>query len=194
MVRRRNNANKKPSLEEEVPANIPGVRIADISVPNESIVADTQVEGQLAPANEPSPTPAPAPAPAPPLPLPTTSLTANPATNGRALPLAWTHEMEQVLFSELMDQARDGKRADAGFKKEAWVAVREEVQRVYTGPPVYITIDKLKSKELVYKGLYKDWKFLRDQSGFGWDEETQMITASDQAWDDIIKVPSALFY
>jgi hypothetical protein len=28
-----------------------------------------------------------------------------------------------VLFTELLEQAQDGKRADSGFKKEAWDSV-----------------------------------------------------------------------
>jgi hypothetical protein len=34
---------------------------------------------------------------------------------------------------------------------------------------------------------YKDWKFLQDQSGFGWDDATQMVTAPPKVWDDLIK-------
>ena len=36
--------------------------------------------------------------------------------------------MMQVLFTELLEQAQDGKRADNGFKKEAWESVLREVQ------------------------------------------------------------------
>jgi hypothetical protein len=103
--------------------------------------------------------------------------------------IEWTPEMIQVLFAELLEQVQDGKRADSGFKKEAWESVLREVQRVYTGPYT-IPLPKVKAKEQAFKALYKDWKFLRDQSGFGWDEETRMITASDQAWNDIITVSS----
>jgi hypothetical protein len=95
--------------------------------------------------------------------------------------------MIHVLFTELLEQTHDGKRADSGFKKEAWDSVLQEVQRVYTGSYT-IPLQRVKAKEQTYKSLYKDWKFLRDQSGFGWDEETRMITASDQAWNDIITV------
>jgi Myb/SANT-like DNA-binding domain len=95
--------------------------------------------------------------------------------------------MIQVLFTELLEQAQDGKRADSGFKKEAWDSVLREVQLVYTGS-YPIPLQKIKQKEQAYKALYKDWRFLRDQSGFGWDEETQMITAPNEVWDEIIKV------
>ena len=95
--------------------------------------------------------------------------------------------MIQVLFTELLEQVQDSKCADSGFKKEAQDSVLKEVQEVYSGPypiPLY----KIKQKEQVYKVLYKDWKFLQDQSGFGQDEEIQMVTVPDQVWDSIIKV------
>jgi hypothetical protein len=44
-----------------------------------------------------------------------------------------------------------------------------------------IEIQQLKSKESNYKALYKDWKWLKDQSGFGRDPDTGAITASLQA-------------
>jgi hypothetical protein len=101
--------------------------------------------------------------------------------------IEWTAIMIQTLFSELLEQAQDSKRADSGFKKEAWDSVLREVHEVYIGP-YPIPLQKIKQKEQTFKGLYKDWKFLRDQSGFGWDEETRMITASEQAWNDICTV------
>ena len=43
------------------------------------------------------------------------------------IPLAsrtqWTPEMQEALLNTLLDQCRVSKRADSGFKKEAWSAV-----------------------------------------------------------------------
>jgi Myb/SANT-like DNA-binding domain len=33
---------------------------------------------------------------------------------------------------------------------------------------------------------YKDWKWLQEQPGFGWDATTQMVTAPTKVWDDLI--------
>jgi hypothetical protein len=40
------------------------------------------------------------------------------------------------------------------------------------------------------KALWKEFIWLKDQSGFGYDDETRLITAGDQAWSDVIKVCS----
>jgi Myb/SANT-like DNA-binding domain len=110
-----------------------------------------------------------------------------PSLSDQSSRIKWTPLMLQTLFTELLDQALDGKRADNGFKKEAWDSVLEEVQKVHTGSYL-ITIDKIKAQEQTYKAYYKDWKFLREQSGFGWDEETRMVTASEEVWNNIIIV------
>ena len=47
--------------------------------------------------------------------------------------LIWTDLMEETLFNELHRQDRLGKRADMGFKSEAWAIVRDAVLDVYTG-------------------------------------------------------------
>jgi Myb/SANT-like DNA-binding protein len=101
--------------------------------------------------------------------------------------LIWTDIMEETLFNGLLEQDHNGKRADMGFKTEAWAIVQDAVQEVYLGYLV-IEVSQLKSKESNYKALYKDWKWLKEQSGFGQDPTTGAITASLQAWSDIIKV------
>jgi len=63
--------------------------------------------------------------------------------------------MEETLFNELHRQDRLGKRADMGFKSEAWIVVRNVVQDVYIGP-IVIEVSQLKNKESNYKALYKD--------------------------------------
>jgi hypothetical protein len=93
--------------------------------------------------------------------------------------------MEETLFNELYKQDRLGKRADMRFKSEAWTVVRDAVQDVYAGH-IVIEISHLKNKESNYKALYKDWKWLKEQSGFGRDPDSGAITASFQAWSDVM--------
>ena len=63
--------------------------------------------------------------------------------------------MIETLFIELLDQALDSKRADNGFKKEAWQSVLKEVQKVYKGTDL-IPLHKTKGKEQTYRAYYKN--------------------------------------
>jgi hypothetical protein len=61
--------------------------------------------------------------------------------------LSWTLEMKEALLETLLEQSRAGKRADSGFKKEAWVEVVQKVQAVIRqSPPPTLTISQCKSK------------------------------------------------
>jgi hypothetical protein len=55
-------------------------------------------------------------------PEPETQLIGANTSQSTKVPFAWTFIMEQMLFNELLEQANNGKRADNGFKKEAWTA------------------------------------------------------------------------
>ena len=70
--------------------------------------------------------------------------------------LPWTFDMEQALFVTLLDQARRGKKADSGFKSEAWIKVLEVQSKTPTNLLPLLHIDKCKNKESNYKALYKD--------------------------------------
>lgn len=93
--------------------------------------------------------------------------------------------MEETLFSTLLEQVDIGKRADSGFKKEAWIACCNAIKNT-TG--LLITVDKCKGKVDTMKALWRELNWLKDQSGFGWNEYTRLVEAGDQAWKDVIKV------
>ena len=100
----------------------------------------------------------------------------------------WTPEMQEALLVTLLDQCRAGKRADSGFKKEAWVVVLIAVQAI---SPSSISDRQVKSRVDWFKSLWKEWCALEDNSGFGWDEPTQLFTAEDSVWKEyLLKVSS----
>jgi hypothetical protein len=99
----------------------------------------------------------------------------------------WTFVMEETLFLTLLEQVDIGKRADSGFKKDAWTACCNAIKKA-TG--LLITIEKCKGKVDTMKALWRELNWLKDQSGFGWDNDTGLVQAGDQAWKDVIKVIS----
>jgi Myb/SANT-like DNA-binding protein len=99
---------------------------------------------------------------------------------------AWTFELEELMFNELVRQVIDlGKRADSGFKKEAW---KEVVTHIQSETGYQISIDRCKNKVDTLKGYWRGFNHLRAQSGFGYIEETGLFEAEDHVWDAIIKV------
>ena len=101
----------------------------------------------------------------------------------------WTIEMEATMYSTLCIQVQLGKRADSGFKKEAWQAVNKAILEA---SGVIITTKQCKSKADAQKALWREFNWLKDQSGFGIDRETGLITARDQAWRDVIAISNSI--
>jgi hypothetical protein len=96
--------------------------------------------------------------------------------------------MRIALFQGLIDQVRQGRRADSGFKAEAYNAVVPKVQLVCPQQGVRIDKQECRSKISEYKALYSLWKTLSAKSGWGIDPETRLITTSDENWDTYLQV------
>ena len=79
--------------------------------------------------------------------------------------LQWSDKMERALFEGFLDAQNAGKRADTGWKSEAWGPVIEAVQARYTGP-VTITRTHCQTKESGFKAHYRDHLWLENKSGF----------------------------
>jgi hypothetical protein len=69
--------------------------------------------------------------------------------------MKWTPWMNEVLLTTLLHQCHLGKRADSGFKKEAWTAVTVAVAEVYYGTAA-VTDKQVKSKADWWKLMWKE--------------------------------------
>ena len=101
--------------------------------------------------------------------------------------------MERALLDGLLAQHRKGKRADGGWKSEAWQAILPVVQAQVTqqnslGVRVRLTKAQLSNKTTDLKQTYAAWKGCFNLSGFGWDEETELFTADDEVWESYIQI------
>ncbi|KAI8892408.1 Myb/SANT-like domain-containing protein, partial [Globomyces pollinis-pini] len=70
--------------------------------------------------------------------------------------------------------------ADNGVRKENWTKINSKFngtnQKNYTKPQLQSCYSALKIK-------YTTLKTLREQSGFGWDDDKQLPTAPDEVWN-----------
>ena len=120
-------------------------------------------------------------------PTPSADIPPSSTQHEKTTQLAWSKDMHRVLLETLIAQCRLGKRADSGFKKEAWTAVLHAVSEVYNGT-LTITEKQVKSKVEWYKKMWKEWLVLEGNSGFGWDEPSQLFTAAEDVWRKFLKV------
>ena len=111
--------------------------------------------------------------------------------------IQWTEPMLEMLLETLVDQVRQGKRADSGLKAEAYAAALPKVQARMApgncrGGTSSLTRDKLRAKVSSLKKLYTAYLKLLDESGFGRDALTGLIIADDEVWDRYLKARLAI--
>ncbi len=95
--------------------------------------------------------------------------------------LIWTEEMIKQLVDTLYEVFEKGGAADNSFKKATFELVAQNVIKVYKGA-LKVTQQHCKNKWGDIKGKWAHWKFLGEQSGFGWNEETELYEAYDYVW------------
>lgn len=95
--------------------------------------------------------------------------------------LVWTEEMIEQLIETLQEVFESGGSADNSFKKATFELAAQNVIKVYKGARK-ITQQHCKNKWGDIKAKWASWKFLGEQSGFGWNEVTELYEAYDYVW------------
>jgi hypothetical protein len=98
--------------------------------------------------------------------------------------LSWTEEMMEQLVNTLYEVFEKGGAADNSFKKATFELAAENVRKAYKGT-VKVTQQHCKNKWQDWKGKWAHWKVLGDQSGFGWNEESELYEAYDYVWNSL---------
>ncbi|KAI7943044.1 hypothetical protein MJO29_012888 [Puccinia striiformis f. sp. tritici] len=97
----------------------------------------------------------------------------------------WTKEERITLLSLMLDQVALGKGTDNGnLKGEGWSQVAKEMKAEFG---IEFQIEHLKNQKNDLRKIFINTEFLRNQSGFGWDDSTKMITADSDTWDELIR-------
>lgn len=86
------------------------------------------------------------------------------------------------MVDALATATSEGKAGDGGFKSSVWTAISQGLEDPLKNERVCRTRwDKIKAD-------YKIVKFIRELSGFGWDEEKHLATAEQDVWESFQKV------
>ncbi|KAH8102343.1 hypothetical protein DFH11DRAFT_1779430 [Phellopilus nigrolimitatus] len=100
----------------------------------------------------------------------------------------WTSANEATLVSTLKKAKDDGLQSENGWKTQVWQLVIEALRGsevISGGAPKGVSQGKSRWQRL--KSEYQLVRNLRGQSGFGWDGELQLVTATADVWDSLIK-------
>jgi Myb/SANT-like DNA-binding domain len=100
--------------------------------------------------------------------------------------LAWSEEMLEQLVEVLYSVFMKGGAADNSFKKSTFESAAKEVRKVYKGK-LEVTYAKCKNKWADLKRKWQHWVVLSNQSGIGWNEETELYDFYDYVWEGLNK-------
>jgi Myb/SANT-like DNA-binding domain len=106
----------------------------------------------------------------------------NPPKKPRAPNTKWNSDETESLVEQLKQAKDEGQTSDNGFKKTVWVSIANSFEDVLK------TDRACETKWARMKKDYKEVKFLREASGFGWDKDRCVPTAEPEVWEDMQKV------
>jgi hypothetical protein len=110
----------------------------------------------------------------------------------RASPINWTKPMDELIVNVLMDQVNLGQKCDNGtFTTAAWRAV---VKALNEEMRINVDITQCKSHMKHLRSQYHIVKDIKSYSGFGWNDELEMVIAEDDVWEIFVKVSFIKLY
>ncbi|KAF0708874.1 hypothetical protein AaE_013060 [Aphanomyces astaci] len=97
----------------------------------------------------------------------------------------WTDELDMTWLQELVYQVTVlGKKSNSGYKKEAWVAVLDKLNRAHRQA---LKMSQLKSRHDIVKGMYGVLSKIVNSSGMGWESETCRVQCLATTWESMLE-------
>lgn len=98
-------------------------------------------------------------------------------------PVNWDHDKNSFLLNCLQNAINERKQSNNGWKRDTWRRITFQLNARFG---VNYTYDQLKNNWQNLRKKYILVKDIRSQSGFGWDNEKMIATATDEVWDAYI--------
>ncbi|EFP90999.1 uncharacterized protein PGTG_17271 [Puccinia graminis f. sp. tritici CRL 75-36-700-3] len=100
-------------------------------------------------------------------------------------PHTWSTLERCKLLELIYDEMSSGHATDNGnLKKEGWTAVMNGLNEYFS---LNLNCNQIKNQKNALCTMFFDYKFLCDQSGFGWDSKKFTVTADARTWDELIQ-------
>jgi hypothetical protein len=109
----------------------------------------------------------------------------------RRAPYQWTEAAEQLYLNLIIQGIRDGRRVGGHFKDQFW---RDCLPPFAQQGLVMPTVDILNSKRTQWLKRWKTFTRLINLSGWGYNEATGLLQASEEAWEQQIAVDASARY
>ncbi|KAF9493225.1 hypothetical protein BDN71DRAFT_1376645, partial [Pleurotus eryngii] len=105
----------------------------------------------------------------------------------------WTDANDKALLDCLLEQQAAGNQGDNGWKTLVWTAAEESLKgSEERSKGSHKTATSCRNRFKSLKESFLVVQVLHSLSGFDWDDQWHLVTATDDVWDKYIdKHPSA---
>ncbi|KAH7099436.1 hypothetical protein BKA62DRAFT_621447 [Auriculariales sp. MPI-PUGE-AT-0066] len=98
----------------------------------------------------------------------------------------WTIAQEATMLAVLKDNL--DKQSGTGFRNVVWTTVAAEIRRKHSEDTGALKTDtKCQNKYQKIKKDYKQYYTMASKSGWGWDEEKNVVVVDDDVWEPFAK-------
>ena len=102
----------------------------------------------------------------------------------------WGPTIEKIYIDILVDEVNKGNQRNGLFQPKVWKVILNEVNqrcgRNFSVKQIKQKFHRLRMKHRIFSELIQ-------QTGFGWDAETNTVTAEDAVWDAYLAVWDTYF-
>ncbi|KAF5367454.1 hypothetical protein D9758_003829 [Tetrapyrgos nigripes] len=96
----------------------------------------------------------------------------------------WSNSDVDIMIDELKNQKAQGNQSQSSWKPDTWTTVSKRIIAEGSQEGAEKNPKKCSDKYGTLKAQYKTVHYIRTKaSGFGWDEQKQMVVATDEWWD-----------
>ncbi|KAF9613836.1 hypothetical protein IFM89_012368 [Coptis chinensis] len=106
------------------------------------------------------------------------------STKAKGNYVVWTIEMDRVLTETFLDQVQKGNKSEQGWSPRCLIRIIDAIKEK-CGKAV--TKDNVQARLKTWTKNFNIMTELRDQSGFGWDDNRKMIVVRDDVWENYVK-------
>ncbi|XP_077245362.1 uncharacterized protein LOC143885196 isoform X2 [Tasmannia lanceolata] len=97
--------------------------------------------------------------------------------------IIWNDQMDKVLVDSLLVQITEGYKISNGFKDPAYVAAATTMNAFFN---LQLNKEHIKNRIKTMKETYKSVCIILSRSGFGFDDDTKMVTCKKEVYDDYV--------
>ncbi|MCH89116.1 F-box family protein, partial [Trifolium medium] len=96
----------------------------------------------------------------------------------------WPDLVTKAFIDIMVDEVTKGNMPNGVFHQETWTSMTTRLNSITN---CSYTKEQLQEKMHRLRAMFHEFDSLLENTGFGWNEETNTVTASEEAWQNYLK-------